>query len=539
MESSRIDSNENIASLIHIFIVTVLAAGIRIYLWKSFPHVIFLHEADAIGYIGIARNMVENFSISNATHFPPFYPALIALFSLVTGDYESGSRWASIIMGAGMVIPLYLACRYFMTSRAAFCAALVAACFDPFVDHSLQPVSQATYAALIALGVWLGLRCIRQPGTSTLVFFGVTSAALYLTRPEGILFFAGNFPLLAIVIYKEKSGIKLLLQRLVAVVAGFCLPCFWYIINLKRYTGYWTVSGKSGGTSIGVDASLKLMQDGRTFGEAMADTAGLASLFTSVSGFLTTYVAQFGKFSMVAYSALPGVVFGIAAIGMVLLVHEPFQHQRGRRFKSICSLAMFLSPLLLIVPVMAFDKIGVSVSYIVPFFIVLFCCGAKGTVWLEEVLAKRVLPPLVVRQGISVAVIGAMALSWYSCLPVYQRLSSDEFAFMSGQQDFLLRRTGHWFRNYTDSSAKLMARWSNIGFYGERGWIGLVDGSIEEVTAFAKQKGVTHMVIDSDAVPRRRPQLKDLLEPSLPHHGLIPVYAAQQFDTRVVIYQLQ
>ncbi len=84
-----------------------------------------------------------------------------------------------------------------------------------------------------------------------------------------------------------------------------------------------------------------------------------------------------------------------------------------------------------------------------------------------------------------------------------------------------------------------MSRWSNIGYYGERGWIALADGAIEEVIAYAKRNGITHIVIDSDSVPRRRPQLLNLLDPSLPHAGLTPVYADERFYTRVVIYQVK
>lgn len=543
MEYIQTENNRTITSLVHIFIVLVLALGIRIYLWTSFPHVIFLHEADAMGYIGIARNIVENFSISNSTHFPPFYPAMVALSSLVVGNYEYGARWASIIMGAGMVVPLYLACRYLMSSRAAFCAALLAACFDPFVDYALQPISQATYAALIAMGVWLGLRCVREPSPSSLSVFGMTAAAIYLTRPEGILFFAFNFPVLAYVVFTDKIGLKQQLNRILALSAGFLVPFLWYVISLRRYTGDWSISGKSGITSIGIDASLKLLPDGRTYGASLAGKAGLTDLFPSVAAFIKTYVTQSGKFATVAYSTLPGIMFVIAAIGTALLVYEMFRQERAARVKSLCLLVMLLSPLILLAPVMAFDKISLATGYIIPFYIVFFCCSAKGIVWLELVLiggGEKLYPvPTILKQGFSVAVIATAALSWYSYMPVYQRLSSEEFSFMSGQQDFLLRQTGHWFCNNTDKSARLMARWSNIGYYGGRGWIALADGSIGEVTRYAKRNGVTHIVIDSDAVPRRRPQLKNLLDPSIPQPGLTPVYLQDQFDTRVVIYQVE
>ena len=542
MDVKRPGKSGIITTTLHISIALVVAFGIRAYLWLVFPHVIFLHEADAIGYIGIARNIIENFSISNAIHFPPFYPALIAVSSLVVGNYEAGARWASIVVGAGMVVPLYLACRQLMSSRAAFCAALLAAGFDQFVDYGLQPISQATYSALIALGLWLGLLCVRKPALALLAAFGMTSAAIYLTRPEGILFFVFNFPLLLYVIGKDTKELKGRLTRILVLSAGFLIPFLWYVSFLKHFTGNWSLSGKSGVTSIGVDASLKLLPGGLTYGESMAGTAGISNLVPSVAAFIKTYLTQLGKFALVAYSVLPVIVFVLAATGMALLVSELFRQERATRMKTLCNLVLFLSPLIMLAPVMAFDKISVTPGYILPFFIVVLCCSAKGIDWLESLLVKKIeklaIIPAVLKKNISLAVIASLLLSWYLFLPVYQRISSDEFQFMTAQQDFLLRQTGHWFLLNTDKNAKLMSRWSNISYYGERGWIALADGSIGEVTTYAKRNGITHIVIDTDSVPRRRPQLINLLDPSIPQAGLTPVYADERFYTRVVIYQV-
>lgn len=527
-------------SLIHILIVLVLAFGIRIYFLISFPHVITLNEADGIAYISIARNIVENFSISNSIHFPPFYPSLIALFSLITGEYESAARWVSIVMGSGMVVPMYLACRYFMSSRASFCAALVAACFLPFVSFSLQPISQSTYVMMISLSVWFGLRCVRMPSWSSLAAFGVTSAAIYLTRPEGILFFTFNFPMLVFVIYKDSKSLKLRFSCMFALAAGFFMPFLWYVICLKRFTGKWIISGKSGVTSIGVDESLKMLPSGLTFIESLAGTEGIANLFPSFSIFIRVYIAQLGKFSMIAYSALPGIIFILAAIGITLIAYENMRLKGA--VKSVFLFLMFLSPLIMLAPVMAFDKLGLSTCYILPFFCVLICCSAKGAIWLEEMLVRQIEKwasiPSAMKKCMSVSVIATALFSLYSSVSLYKALSSEQFINECRQLDFLLRQTGHVLKNRTDKNAKIMARWSNIGFYGERNLTVLVDGSIDEVTRYAKRNGVTHIVIDSEAVGRVRPQLKDLLEPSIPQAGLLPVYQGDQFCTRVVIYQV-
>jgi 4-amino-4-deoxy-L-arabinose transferase-like glycosyltransferase len=531
-----------ISTAVYISILFLFACGIRIYLWQHFPHVIFLHEADGMGYISIARNIIDNFSISNATHFPPAYPAVIAVFSLITGNYESGARLASIVMGSGMVVPLYLACTYLMPVRAAFCAALFAACFGPFVDYSLQPISQATYMGLIAFGVWTGLRCVKAASLNSLALFSMTSVAIYLTRPEGILFFAINLPILIYAIFTQYPNSAQRLKYCGLVISSFFLPFLAYIVLLKRITGAWSISGKSGVTTIGVDASMKIVSGGKTYGEVAAGKAGLMDLVPNLSDFITTYLTQFGKFSTVVAASLPGIMFILAVIGCARLVYELFNKQLGDGMKALCLCWIFLSPLVILLPVMAFDKISVSTSYVLPFYMVLFCFSAKGIVWLEKLTLEWCgnlgLLPVKVRRNIPLAVIASLILSWYMYTPIYQWLASDEFQFMARQQNFLLRTTGRWFSSNSDKSAKLMARWSNIGYYGDRAWVGLADGSISEVTEYARQHGVSYIVIDSDAVPRRRPQLVALLNPSQFHPGLEPVYADEQFNTRVIIYRI-
>jgi hypothetical protein len=312
---------------------------------------------------------------------------------------------------------------------------------------------------------------------------------------------------------------------------------------LKQNTGAWTISGKTGVTSIGIDASMKLLSDGRTYGETMAGKAGLASLIPSLSGFLKTYLAQLGKFSTLVYSSLPKIMFLIAFFGIILVACEIFRSDRSGRIKLVCMHGMFASPLALLLPVMAFDKIAVSTGYILPFYLVFIAYCAKGLGWIEsaglEWLGKQFQIPETSKRFVPLAVTSCIVISWFLLIPFYQVVSSDEFRFMSAQQGFLLRQTGIWLAANTDKSAIIMARWSNIGYYGGREWAGLADGSIEEVTGYARQHGITHIVIDSDSVPRRRPKLAGLLDPASPHAGLIPLYADQQFDTRVIVYQVK
>lgn len=77
-----------------------------------------------------------------------------------------------------------------------------------------------------------------------------------------------------------------------------------------------------------------------------------------------------------------------------------------------------------------------------------------------------------------------------------------------------------------------------MGFYAERKWVYIPDGEITEVVKYAKDHNVSHIVIDSAAVPKRRPKLEPLLDPEIYHKGLMPVYVAESFSILVIIYQV-
>ncbi|MEK9149486.1 MAG: hypothetical protein AAB267_05510, partial [Candidatus Desantisbacteria bacterium] len=76
------------------------------YLLFEFPHVVFLHEADAPAYFSIAKGIAENWELLG-THFPPFYPFLIAIAAIFTDDIDISGRVTSSVMGALLFFPVY------------------------------------------------------------------------------------------------------------------------------------------------------------------------------------------------------------------------------------------------------------------------------------------------------------------------------------------------------------------------------------------------------------------------------------------------
>lgn len=519
-----------------------IALGVRLFVLYQFPHVIFLHEADAVGYIQVAKNIVENHSIGKS-YFPPFYPGLIAVFAHITGNYESGARMASTVMGSIAIVPFFLTYRMLFDTRTAIYAALIASFFGTFLDYSVQPLTQATYLGVMTTSVWAAMSFRRiQSGTYALLF-GLASSCLYLTRPEGILFFLVTIPILVLSVLRDTRSAGKRLFLIALLVGSFALPSFLYVLHLHSVTGTWTFSGKVAVAAIGVDESLKLLPDGKTFGEVSTRTVSFSYLFPSFSAFIKLYAYNTGNFIRSARTVLPDYSTGVVGIGFLLLLFKWGASLYQRKWLEFLDYALFFSPLVTLAPIMAFNTIAASVGYIFPFFLIFIVCFAYAVRWIEVRIGygiRRLNPAAgaVYKKYACLALVPVVYFAGISFFQYYQIVSSEEFRQMSQQQDFLLRQTGHWLKNSTGSKAVIMARWSNIGFYGDRAWVGLVNGSIEEVTGYAKRHAITHIVIDSGTVPHRRPQLENLLYPVIPQAGLTPVYAEEQNFTTVIIYRV-
>jgi hypothetical protein len=523
-----------------------LALGVRLYFLLAFPHVITLSEADAMGYISIARSIMNTGGLGDtALHFHPFYPLLAGLVNLLVPNIELASRLASTVMGALLVVPLYLAAEELADRRTAFLSALAAALFWNFIDNSLVPLSQQTYLTLFVVAIYLGVTLVRSRTAWRYLALGFTCGALYLTRPEGILAFFYLAPLTIWITVADKSlppAKRILL--LGGLILSFFLVIFPYLNYLHSHTGRWTISGKAGMTMLGIDSSLRLLPDGRTMGDAAASGTGTASLVPNLAEFLSSYGITLVKFLKVIPGQLPTpcLLFALAGLAVSLGALYPLAKE-GRGTKAL-QLAVTLTGVVLVLPVFAFNTIAVQAGYILPLFPLLIMFACRGAVAGEEYLLtalRRLHLPISTRlcQWALLSAALVLLFGYHSIMPPWRETRLPAVKdFILGQQ-FLLKETGTVLKKSTPPNSIIMSRWSNMGFYGDRKWIGLVDGEVQEVVLYAKKHNVSYLVIDSVAVPHRRPKLLPLLEqPFAGHAGLQPIHVNTRYGVLVVIYKI-
>ena len=191
---------------------------------------------NGLGYVGIATPGTE-------LMFPLLFPLLIALSSMVTGDYEWAGRLIAIIFGAALPLPVYGIASRLFGRTAALTAALIAACHPLFIGLSISVLSEGPYATLLLSAVYLVLRALDERSTTKdWCLVGATFGLAYLVRQEAVvpLLIAVFFALVAI------PGTRAVTcKRGMAAVVAFFVLASPQIAILYRATGNLSLQGKS------------------------------------------------------------------------------------------------------------------------------------------------------------------------------------------------------------------------------------------------------------------------------------------------------
>ncbi len=202
--------------------------------------------ADGVYYATMGKHLVAgNLQEGLSTFWPPLYPLLVGLSSLVFRDIETGGKFVSVLAGSVLVIPLYSLIRVLYGKDAAFIGAVLVAIHPTLIHYSTALLTESTYTTLFVTILFAGLRALS--GGAYVAFFsvGVALGACYLLKPEAI----GYVGLMAaLTLYTSHSGNHLppseVLVRIMALVAGASLLSLPYILFLRRATGGWTISDK-------------------------------------------------------------------------------------------------------------------------------------------------------------------------------------------------------------------------------------------------------------------------------------------------------
>jgi 4-amino-4-deoxy-L-arabinose transferase-like glycosyltransferase len=230
--------------------------------------------------------------------FPPLYSLLIAAVTPLTHNSELAGRIVSLLMGAALVVPVFLIARRIYGERPALFAALLVA-FHPFLTSlSASVLTEAAYLLLVISGVYytcevyFGQRISGSAGWRPALGAGACFGMAYLARAEALVFALASIAALAAAGLFRKGA-----ARAAVACLGLLLPVMLfmtpYVAFTWVHTGHLRIEGKTGGNyELG-----ERINSGMTFTQAESGIAGLSGSKPAAASPAPT-VAQLGAYAL-------------------------------------------------------------------------------------------------------------------------------------------------------------------------------------------------------------------------------------------------
>jgi 4-amino-4-deoxy-L-arabinose transferase-like glycosyltransferase len=516
----------------------IIAFALRLLLVLRVESVV---SPDSVVYAGLGRSLAAgNFRAGLSTFYPPLYPLLVGLSSLIFRDIEFAGRFVSVVAGALLVVPVYALARDSYGAGVARLAAVIVALHPLLVYYSSVLLTESTYTLAFACGVlagWAALsraaaitndgRAARATWRSHLVA-GVVFGACYLLKPE-----AAGFAVLLVAmrLVVNFSGARRSLKRTaldcLALAAGFLLLALPYLVYLRAALGGWTISGKVRG---------HLWQGGVRAG-AFTNESLVPDYLTAVAQATKSLMSEYELFSLL----FPLPFVALSALG---LFRAGWTRGRARRELYLAAfVAATLAGYAVTLP---------NIRFLVPLLPILVCWLALGVVefegWLAETLANRRAPPDSAGGGAAgtasargvrpagVRFVRALVVAALiaSLVPAFVfLLRGDKWGDQHGQ-----KLAAVWIReNSAQPAPRIMATAPVAAFYAGGQHVLLVDEDYDSFVARARRERADFVIANERSL--RDTPLRSLLDETAAHPGLRLVHALRETPGhRMFVYVL-
>lgn len=464
------------------------------------PHYLQLGAAAAIG----------SWEAVLHPYWPPMYPALVALFSVFSHDFESVGRAVNILCGVATLVPIYVLARELFSETSARLATALLALFPALAFGATDALAESSYTLWTISGVatgWFALK-VRSPAlfAGTGVLFGLG----YLTKPEGLgylVVFAGVAALVGVWRLWRQRDRRLLLGAALTIAASL-LVAFPYLVYLKGETGGWIISGKYKVNRFDVNSINYLSADDTqlpldmayhqgNFYEYNPETHAGKDGRTRTPGELAAWIAEnlYKIFRSEMAGAMTAPLFALVVLG--------FFSQSWLREKAYMNFYLLLYFIFFWLMVIPFFHI--NARYFTPLLPLCFVWAGQGVCIAPKPFEQMISAvasgkigqraPLLAKAAVVAGLLGV------SFLPEMGKIISRSPADTDFWNDAVeLKAAGEWLRQNTQGPPVLMSYNKAVDFYaGQRDIRKTATFSydnIHRIVRYAKHRGVTHLVLN-------------------------------------------
>jgi 4-amino-4-deoxy-L-arabinose transferase-like glycosyltransferase len=232
----------------HILLTGILFIGIAARIIKFEDPIMVL---DTVAFSRLGKNLIEygryvfgeNYNMG--VFFPPGYPVCIGILNLIFNDLFFSAKLVSFIASCITIVLSYFIGKELYGKEAGLFAALVYALYPVILIISIDAYSDILFFFFLLLFIYIFIISLRKDNFYSSGLLGISMAAAFLTRPEGLfLFFLPVLRLFGIFNRKVQFD-KQYLLKLALVLAIFITIISPYMIFIKNYTGKFSISGKA------------------------------------------------------------------------------------------------------------------------------------------------------------------------------------------------------------------------------------------------------------------------------------------------------
>lgn len=496
--------------------LTLLSFLLRLFLVLRFEQVI---SPDGIVYVTLGRALVAgDFRAAFHAYWPPLYPLLVGLSSLVFRDVEFAGRFVSVVSGSLLVIVSHRLIRNWYGKRAALIGASLIALHPLLIYYSTTLLTESTYTLLFTSGILAGWSALSGAKLRANFLAGASFGACYLLKPE-----AAGFVLILLALtlgrklFVSSTSLKTSARNALLLCAGFALLAAPYLLYLRGKTGAWTLSAK---------IQTHMWQGTRAAGDDI--NPARMSLVPDA----TTAAVQLTKALRSEYEIF-NLIFPPA---FVLLVGLGLFRRRWDGERALRELYLFS---FVVAAFVGYAVTLPNIRFMVPLLPILLCWLSAGVIefdgWAAGTLSRwnvaRKFAPRV--RKLIVPLVCAVLLASLLPMTIYL-LRGDKWDDYGGQ-----KRAAEWIKAHDSTpSPVIMATVSVAAFYAGGKHVALVDEDYAALIARARGKQVRYLVVNERNI--KNTQLRSLLDGQSIHPGLRRVYELDEAPGhKILVYVLE
>jgi hypothetical protein len=491
----------------------------RLALLAYAPRLIRWDEADYL-LLGKSLWSGQGLRIADVTdlHFPPLLPLLFGPLVRVFENPEWASNFWYLVCGALLPWPVYSLARRIHGPVVAGWSAGLTALFPLLTISPLHwgTMSEPPYLILLFFGIDWTHRAVRERSTRDGALAGAALGLAYLARPEGVVAAAvAGTALVGWGLARRAPSARRALAPALAFALAFTALASPYVLFLRRHTGQWRLTGKTGITLELWGPTMR--PDPAAYDRAVArlDSRGEEILWYSPERFAIPGLLERGPREVLA--RLRG---NLGRVGSGLWRRWPFliplvllagwgvvAAARTRRERADL---LFLA--LMALPPLVFLPVRIQTRFFVPWVPIFLIWACAALVGVGGWLASRTRRPALRHAPAAATALALLAL-WPPVLARGQRTL-----------DLGHKEMGLWLRQHSAPRVILMTRDPAVALYADRDSVRCPHAPLDDILRYGRRRAADLWATDAEELTVVKPHLSPLLDPGRRPAGMSELY---------------